>query len=204
MERKLHHEPSFDTDALRQKVDTWKSGGATRIVFEWSTGTGPTVFYYPAGERKVGVKWTVAVETYNYNEIYADFIESTLLPRLEEIARSRGLDATVLNVDLQPLQVQRQRRRQIERQIARQIAQTQGAAGASLVCRNERFWVWGARHAVARRLHFAIQGRAAFVCAALQAKSLYLVANMCTSAIFSVPNAQTFFPKTSKYTLTKP
>lgn len=117
MERKLHHEPNFDTDSLRQKVDVWKGGGAKRIVFEWSTGTGPTVFYYPAGERKIGVKWTVAVETYNYNEVYADFIEETLLPRLGEVVQSRGLDVTALNVDLQPLQVQRQRRRQIERQI---------------------------------------------------------------------------------------
>ncbi len=115
MERKLHHEPSFDTDALRQKVDAWKAGGATRVVFEWSTGTGPTVFYYPAGERRLGVKWTVAVETYNYNEIYADFIEHTLLPRLTEIVQARGLAVTGLCVDLQPLQVQRQRRRQIAR-----------------------------------------------------------------------------------------
>lgn len=115
MERKLHQEPSFDTDTLRQKTDAWKANGAARIVFEWSTGTGPTVFYYPAGERRLGVKWTIAVETYNYNEIYADFIEHTLLPRLTEIVQARGLAVTCLCVDLQPLQVQRQRRRQIER-----------------------------------------------------------------------------------------
>ncbi len=115
MERKLHHEPNFDTDALRSKCDAWKTGGATRIVLEWSTGTGPVVFYYPAGERRFGVKWTVAVETYNYNEVYADFIEHTLLPRLTEIITARGLQSSVLCVDLQPLQVQRSRRRQLER-----------------------------------------------------------------------------------------
>lgn len=114
MDRKLHHEPSFDTDTLRQKAELWKQNNVTRIVFEWSTGTGPTVFYFPQGERRHGVKWTVAVDTYNYNEVYADFIEHTLLPRLAEIVQSRGLQAVPLNVDLQPLQVQRQRRRQIE------------------------------------------------------------------------------------------
>ncbi len=113
MDRKLHHEPDFDTDTLRRKVELWKQNNALRIVFEWSTGTGPNVFYYPQGERRQGVKWTVAVETYNYNEVYADFIENTLLPRLAEVVRARGLEATLLNVDLQPLQVQRQRRRQL-------------------------------------------------------------------------------------------
>lgn len=115
MERKLHHEPAFDTDTLRQKCDLWKTHSAARVVIEWSTGTGPVVFYFPAGERRAGVKWTVAVETYNYNEAYADYVEHTLIPRLREIVQSRGLEVTVLCVDLQPLQVQRQRRHQIER-----------------------------------------------------------------------------------------
>jgi len=115
MERKLHEEPAFDLETLRNKCDLWKSHGAARVVIEWSTGTGPTLFYYPAGERRNGVKWTVAVETYNYNEIYADFIEHTLVPRLSEVIQERGLTETVLGVDLQPLQIQRQRRRQIER-----------------------------------------------------------------------------------------
>ncbi len=115
MERKLHEEPAFDLETLRNKCDLWKSHGAAKVVIEWSTGTGPTVFYYPAGERRNGVKWTVAVETYNYNEIYADFIEHTLVPRLSEVIHARGLSETVLSVDLQPLQIQRQRRRQIER-----------------------------------------------------------------------------------------
>lgn len=115
MERKLHQEPVFDFDTLRRKCDAWKEHGAGSVVVEWSTGTGPTVFYYPAGERRLGVKWTVAVETYNYNEVYADYIERTLVPRVREIIQSRGLESTALCVDLQPLQVQRQRRRQIER-----------------------------------------------------------------------------------------
>ena len=115
MERKLHQEPQFDTETLRQKIDAWKTHGAKRVVIEWSTGTGPTVFYYPAGERRLGVKWVIAVETYNYNEIYADYIEQTLVPQLREVIQSRGLTVTMMCVDLQPLQVQRQRRRQIER-----------------------------------------------------------------------------------------
>ncbi len=115
MERKLTQEPQFDMETLRRKCDAWKTHGASKVVIEWSTGTGPTLFYYPSGERSQGVKWTVAVETYNYNEIYADFIEHTLIPRLREVIHARGLTETVLSVDLQPLQIQRQRRRQIER-----------------------------------------------------------------------------------------
>jgi hypothetical protein len=115
MERKLHEEPQFDMDTLNQKCEAWKAHSASKVVLEWSTGTGPNVFYFPAGERGLGVKWTVAVETYNYNEIYADFIEHTLLPRLQDAIQSSGLAATVMCVDLQPLQIQRQRRRQIER-----------------------------------------------------------------------------------------
>ena len=115
MERKIHQEPTFDMDTLRSKADAWKNHTAKRVFIEWSTGTGPTVFYFPEGERSFGVKWTAAVPTDNYNEIYADFIEHTLMPRLTEAIRARGLDTVVRNVDLQPLQVQRQRRRQIER-----------------------------------------------------------------------------------------
>ncbi len=115
MERKLHEEPQFDMDTLRRQCEAWKAHGASKVVLEWSTGTGPNVFYFPAGERGLGVKWTVAVETYNYNEIYADFIEHTLLPRLRDAIQSSSLAVTAMCVDLQPLQIQRQRRRQIER-----------------------------------------------------------------------------------------
>lgn len=115
MERKLHEEPHFETDTLREKCEAWKAHGASKVILEWSTGTGPNIFYFPAGERGQGVKWTVAVETYNYNEVYADFVEHTLIPRLRRIVEEVGLPTTVMCVDLQPLQIQRQRRRQIER-----------------------------------------------------------------------------------------
>ncbi len=115
MERKLHQEPQFDMETLRARCDAWKAHSASKVIIEWSTGTGPNVFYYPAGERSQGVKWTAAVETYNYNEVYADFVEHKLIPQLSEVIQECGLAATVLCVDLQPLQIQRQRRRQIER-----------------------------------------------------------------------------------------
>ena len=115
MERKLHEEPHFDMDTLRAKCAAWKAHDASKVILEWSSGTGPNVFYYPAGERGQGVKWTVAVETYNYNEVYADFVEHTLIPRLRTAIEEIGLPLTVMCVDLQPLQIQRQRRRQIER-----------------------------------------------------------------------------------------
>lgn len=114
MERKLQQEPAFDLDLLRQKLDLWKQNGVRTIVIEWSTGTGPTVYYYPIDQRRVGVKWTAAVEVFNYNEIYADFIAKTLIPRLVETISSRQMESTVRCVDLQPLQVQRQRRHDIE------------------------------------------------------------------------------------------
>jgi hypothetical protein len=121
MDRKLHQEPQFDLETLRVKCDAWKTHGATTVTIEWSTGTGPTVFYYPTGLRHQGVKWTAAVETYNYNEVYADFIEHKLIPQLSEVIHARGLREVVRCVDLQPLQIQRQRRHQIER------SQTAGA-----------------------------------------------------------------------------
>ena len=117
MDRKLHQdqEPQFDMDTLRARCDAWKAHGASKVIIEWSTATGPTVFYYPAGERIQGVKWIAAVEIHNYNEVYADFVELKLIPQLVEVIHARGLTETVLCVDLQPLQIQRQRRRQIAR-----------------------------------------------------------------------------------------
>jgi hypothetical protein len=115
MERKLHHEPAYDFESLRQKVDEWATHGAKRATIEWSTMNGPTVFCYPSGQRSFGFKAVFAVETFNYNEIYADYIEHTLVPKVREVVQARGMECSVLCVDLQPLQVQRQRRRQIER-----------------------------------------------------------------------------------------
>lgn len=115
MERKLHQEPPFDGETMRVRLDDWKTRQGSEVTIDWSTGVGPTLFYYPTGNRKLGVKWTVAVETFNYNEIYADYIERTLLPRLIELVQSRGLTARIRCVDLQPLQVQRMRRRHLEK-----------------------------------------------------------------------------------------
>ena len=115
MDRKLHSEPVFDISTLREKADAWKKGGASRVIVEWSTGTGPTIYYFPDGDRRLGVKWTVAVETYNYNEVYADYLEYKLVPQLLEAFQARGLMVAVICVDQQPLLVQRMRRRSIER-----------------------------------------------------------------------------------------
>jgi hypothetical protein len=115
MERKLHREPVFDLETLREKADAWKADGAASATIEWGTGAGPTIFYYPDQERRYGVKWTIAVETYNYNELYADYIEYKLVPTLEEALRARGFTVATRCVDQQPLLVQRQRRRSLER-----------------------------------------------------------------------------------------
>jgi hypothetical protein len=114
MEHKLSKQPAFDFDAFRASTDHWKTLGATSVVVEWNTGLGPTLFYYPAGNRKFGVKWTELVPTVEYNELYADFIEFTLVPKLQEIVTSRGLTERTFCADQQPILVMRMRRREIE------------------------------------------------------------------------------------------
>ncbi|MGO8670528.1 MAG: hypothetical protein ACLQVD_04065 [Capsulimonadaceae bacterium] len=115
MEHKLHHEPVFDLEALRAKAEEWGKRGAKRVCVEWSTGIGPSIYYFPEGERAFGVKWSEPVRTDGYSELYADYIEHKLIPGISGVLRDCGLQYVVRCVDLQPLQVQRQRRRQIER-----------------------------------------------------------------------------------------
>jgi hypothetical protein len=113
MEHKLAKEPHFDLDSFRKTVDTWKASGATTVVIEWNTGLGPTIFYYPADHREFGQKWTEAVPTVQYNELYADYLEFTLVPKIKEIAASRNLTVRAFCADQQPIMVMRMRRREI-------------------------------------------------------------------------------------------
>jgi hypothetical protein len=122
MEHKLATLPQFDFDTFREKIDSWKSSGATTVVIEWNTGLGPTVYYYPAGNREFGVKWTEAVPTVQYNELYADFLEYTLAQQLKEIVSSRGLTSRIICADQQPILVMRMRRREIAH--AQHVAQS--------------------------------------------------------------------------------
>ena len=114
MEHKLATQPKFDFDTFRDTIDTWKSSGASTVVVEWNTGLGPTIYYYPAGGREFGVKWAESVPTVLYNELYADFIEYNLVPKLKEIVSSSGLTSRVVCADQQPILVMRMRRREIE------------------------------------------------------------------------------------------
>jgi hypothetical protein len=114
MEHKLAKQPEFDFDAFRETIDTWMKSGASTVVVEWNTGLGPTIFYYPAGNREFGLKWTESVPTVQYNELYADYIDYTLVPKLKEIIASRGISARVVCADQQPILVMRMRRREIE------------------------------------------------------------------------------------------
>ena len=113
MEHKLSKQPQFDFDAFRANVDSWKKYGSPTIVIEWTTGLGPTLYYYPAGHRELGVKWTEAVPTVQYNELYADYLDYTLVPSLTEIVSSRSLGFRVVCADQQPILVMRMRRREI-------------------------------------------------------------------------------------------
>jgi hypothetical protein len=114
MEHKLHKEPDFDFDTLRARLDAWKTAGAKTVVIEWNTGLGPTVFYYPYGERQFGMKWHETVPTTQYNELYADFIEYTLIPQIKEAVAARGMTSRAVCADQQPILVMRMRRREIE------------------------------------------------------------------------------------------
>lgn len=107
-------EPEYDFERLRKEMDAWKASGASQVTIEWNTGPGPTVFVYPAGQREAGLRWRAEVPPTHYNEQYADFLEYKLAPEIREAAQARGLTATILCVDQQPVQVMRMRRRAIE------------------------------------------------------------------------------------------
>ena len=116
MEHKLHQEPEFSFEALLATSAGWLSRSVKDVMVEWSTGTGPVIFYYPEGERSYGKKWSVEVGPEAYSEIYADFIEFKLLPKIVEALKNTGFHVSARCVDLQPLQVQRSRRRAIKRE----------------------------------------------------------------------------------------
>ncbi|MDR3707215.1 MAG: hypothetical protein P4L33_02865 [Capsulimonadaceae bacterium] len=114
MENKLLHEPEFDFDDYRAKLGEWKTAGAQKVAIDWSTGSGPSVVYAPSTDRSLATTWSASVSLTHYSELYADFIEYTLAPRLVEMAQGSGLTPLVRCVDQQPVLVQRQRRREIE------------------------------------------------------------------------------------------
>ena len=79
-------------------------------------GQGPTVVYYPAGRPQALPRYgSCRSRRLAIAEVYADWLERKLAPRLAEHAKGQGLDGKVMCVDQQPIQVMRQRRREIER-----------------------------------------------------------------------------------------
>lgn len=118
MQHKLLEEPTFEFEPFLASVSAWKASGATEVVVEWSTGIAPVIFYFPAAKRSYGKKWSVEVSPDGYSELYADLIEYKMLPKVIEALKQLGLAVSVRCVDLQPLQVQRQRRRAIDRETA--------------------------------------------------------------------------------------
>jgi len=111
----LLDEPEFDFDTLRTSLSAWKGAGESRVIFEWNTGPGPTVVYYPFANRSLLQVWKLPVSATHYSEVYADWLEQKLAPRLVEMAKGHGLTAAVRCVDQQPVQVMRMRRREIDR-----------------------------------------------------------------------------------------
>jgi hypothetical protein len=107
-------DPDFDDKLFRSALSEWSAAGAMQLNIEWQTGPGPTLVWYPAGERKVGGVWRFEVAPTQYNEQYADYLELRAVPRLSEIARESGFQVRARCVDQQPIQVMRMRRRELE------------------------------------------------------------------------------------------
>jgi hypothetical protein len=115
MSHGVFHDPEFDLDEFRSSLADWKAAGAKSVHIEWQTGPGPTVCWFPAGERRLGTTWQFHVEPARYGEEYADYIELRLIPQLAAIVRESGLEPRALCVDQQPIQIMRMRRREFER-----------------------------------------------------------------------------------------
>ena len=115
MQKALKNTPEFDAQAFRSHLDAWKSTGASRrVIVEWSTGAGPNVFAYPAGNRAGGVRLVGGGDATGSDERWADFLEFEYLPPVAETLGRDGFAPEILCVDLRPLVVQRARRRQID------------------------------------------------------------------------------------------
>jgi hypothetical protein len=114
MSHALLNEPNVSLDEFRDKVTAWAGAGGTAVTLEWGTGSGPSVYLFPNGQRKLGVGAKIPVRPTEYSEQYADFLERKLAPRIAEIAQAKGLGVSVHCTDQQPVQVQRMRRREIE------------------------------------------------------------------------------------------
>jgi hypothetical protein len=113
MSHNLLNAPEFDYEKFSNTINGWKSEPPRYTEVEWSTASGPVVFYYPAARRGAGVSWKPEIAPTEYSELYADYIEEKILPRLAEIAKQQGIEIRVKCVDLQPLIIQRQRRKAI-------------------------------------------------------------------------------------------
>lgn len=115
MEKPLKNTPVFQEKEFRTRIGGWKQGEpGRRVIVEWSTGTGPNVFVYPAGERAFGIRLIDGVEAAANDERWADFIEFQFLPPVIAVLESENFRPEMICVDLSPLIVQRARRRQIE------------------------------------------------------------------------------------------
>lgn len=119
MHKPLANLPVFNAADFRTRTAAWKglptAPGQDRVVIEWSTGTGPRCFAYPAADRARGVNLLEGAVQTQSDERWADFLEYELVPKIVAAVESEGGHRPqVICVDLRPLQVQRARRRTIE------------------------------------------------------------------------------------------
>lgn len=115
MEKRLQNLPAFDRQALEKRIGGWKglsSGpGSNRTVIEWSVGTGPRCFLYPAADRKAGINLLDAMGVNTTDERYADWLEFDYVPQVVATVQAQGQNPQVICTDQRPIQVMRARRR---------------------------------------------------------------------------------------------
>jgi hypothetical protein len=118
MHKPLQGTPDFNEAAFRNRTGNWLVAQSTtpnqRVVIEWSTNEGPSVYVYPAGDRASGFNVTQNVKGTSSDERWADFLEFEFIPKVVRALEADGYKPDVICVDLRPRQVQRARRREIE------------------------------------------------------------------------------------------
>ncbi len=118
MHKPLQGTPPFNEIEFRNRAGNWLMAQSTtpnqRVVVEWSTMHGPSVYVYPPGDRVAGFNVTEEVKGTSSDERWADFLEYEFVPKVVRALEADGYKPQVVCVDLRPLQVQRARRREIE------------------------------------------------------------------------------------------
>ena len=110
--------PAVDGNALRWRVQSWEPilgnfPNQNRVIFEWSTGTGPKVFVYPRANRSVGIYLVTSDQTQETKtgEEWADYLEFDFLPSVCNELSGTSVRVDIQCADQKPIQTMRMIRR---------------------------------------------------------------------------------------------